>query len=86
LFLAGVSCIGKTAIGACLARRLGCAFFDLDAEIEKHFGKPIERLRAETPTLHSFRKQFSCLVSTTPSICVSQAIVPPWQCTGFRSA
>jgi len=36
--LVGVSCVGKTTIGRLLARRLGCPFFDLDEEIERHFG------------------------------------------------
>jgi shikimate kinase len=44
IFLAGVSCVGKTTIGAKLADRLGCRFFDLDAEIEGFFGTPIEHL------------------------------------------
>jgi shikimate kinase len=35
VFLAGVSCVGKTAIGTSLAARLGCPFLDLDREIEK---------------------------------------------------
>ena len=62
VFLAGIGCVGKTAVGVCLAQRLGCTFYDLDIEIEKHFGKPIERLRAEMPTPHRFRKQFASVV------------------------
>ena len=64
VFLAGVSCVGKTAIGAVLAQKLGCPFFDLDVEIEKYFGKPIERLRSETLTPNSFRRQFASVVLT----------------------
>jgi shikimate kinase len=62
VFLAGVGCVGKTSIGACLAQRLGCRFYDLDTEIEEHFGRPIERLRAEVLTPYSFRKQFASVV------------------------
>jgi shikimate kinase len=36
IFLAGVSCVGKTTIGARLADLLECRFFDLDVETE-HF-------------------------------------------------
>jgi shikimate kinase len=62
VFLAGVGCVGKTAIGARLAKRLDCPFHDLDSEVERHFGKPIERLRAEAPSPHSFRRQFASVV------------------------
>ena len=46
VFLTGVSCVGKTTIGAKLASLLGYPFFDLDKEIETFFGKPLERLQA----------------------------------------
>ncbi len=62
IFIAGVSCVGKTSIGACLAGRLGCAFYDLDTEIETHFGRPIARLRAETLTPRSFRSECATVV------------------------
>jgi len=45
IFLAGVSCVGKTAIGARVAGLLGFRFFDLDIELERFFGMSIERLR-----------------------------------------
>jgi shikimate kinase len=45
IFLAGVSCVGKSAIGAQLAGLLGFRFFDLDIETERFFGISIERLR-----------------------------------------
>ena len=57
VLLVGVSCVGKTTIGTILARRLGCAFFDLDAEIERHFGTSIERLQARFLTDYSFRTE-----------------------------
>jgi len=59
VFLGGVGCVGKTTIGACLAARLGCRFYDLDVEIERHFGKSIARLRAEAPFPDTFRRLFA---------------------------
>ena len=62
VFIAGIGCVGKTAVGARLAERLGCQFYDLDREIERHFGKSVGRLRAETLTPYSYRKQFASVV------------------------
>jgi shikimate kinase len=55
IFLAGVSCVGKTTIGARLAGLLEYRFFDLDVEIERFFGTSIERLRSRYLTSHDFR-------------------------------
>jgi shikimate kinase len=55
IFLAGVSCVGKTTIGARLAGLVEYRFFDLDAEIERFFGTSIERLRNRYLTSHDFR-------------------------------
>ena len=55
IFLAGVSCVGKTTIGARLADLLEYRFFDLDVEIERFFGMSIERLRNRYLTSHDFR-------------------------------
>jgi len=57
VFLTGVSCVGKTTIGAKLASLLGYPFFDLDHEIETFFGKPLERLQAECLSKQAFRKK-----------------------------
>jgi shikimate kinase len=57
LFLAEVSGVGKTTIGTALAALLGCPFFDLDAEIEQFFAKPLERLQSECLTIHTYRKK-----------------------------
>ena len=54
--LVGVSCVGTTTIGRILADRRGCPFFDLDEEIERHFGLSIERLQARFLTGYSYRK------------------------------
>lgn len=56
IFLAGVSCVGKTTVGARLAGCLECRFFDLDVEIERFFGTSIERLRNRYPASHDFRR------------------------------
>jgi shikimate kinase len=55
IFLAGVSCVGKTTIGAQLAGLLEYRFFDLDAETERFFEISIERLRSRHLTPHDFR-------------------------------
>ncbi len=63
LFLAGVACVGKTTIGKLVAERLGHPFFDLDAEVERFYGTPIERLQNLCRTRDEFRKK-SALVLT----------------------
>jgi hypothetical protein len=50
--LVGVSCVGTTTIGRILADRRGWPFFDLDDEIERHFGISIERLQAGSRAGH----------------------------------
>ena len=57
VFITGVSCVGKTSIGAILASRLGCQFYDLDVEIETFFRTSIERLRNKFLTGESFRNE-----------------------------
>ena len=59
IFLTGVSCVGKTAIGKKLAALLECPFFDLDKEVEKFFGTSIEKLQGRFLTIYSFRKEAS---------------------------
>lgn len=54
--LVGVSCVGTTTIGRILADRRGWPFFDLDEEIERHFGLSIERLQARFLTRYDYRK------------------------------
>jgi shikimate kinase len=55
IFLAGVSCVGKTTIGVQLAGLLEYRFFDLDFETERFFATSIERLRNRYLTSHDFR-------------------------------
>jgi len=57
IFVTGVSCVGKTTIGARLAELLGCQFFDLDHEVEDFFGTKIGRLQSRFLTIHSFREE-----------------------------
>ena len=57
VFITGVGCVGKTSIGALLASRLGCRFYDLDVEIERFFKTSIERLRNRFLTVESFRQE-----------------------------
>lgn len=57
VFLVGVSCVGKTAIGKCLGEKLGLPFYDLDLEIEKFFGEPIGRLQNGFLTPNAFREK-----------------------------
>lgn len=57
IFLTGVSCIGKTAVGEELAALLRVDFFDLDGEVEKYFDTSIERLQNRFLTIHSYREK-----------------------------
>ena len=57
IFLTGVSCIGKTAVGEALAALLRVDFFDLDGEVETFFGTSIERLQNRFLTIHSYREK-----------------------------
>jgi shikimate kinase len=59
IFLAGVSCVGKTTIGARLAGLLEYRFFDLDVETERFFEISIERLRSRHLTSQDFRREAS---------------------------
>jgi shikimate kinase len=75
IFLTGVSCIGKTTIGAELASLLGFSFFDFDNEVELFFGKPIARLQSQFLTMYSYRKEAAkalehLLIRTNNTSCV----------------
>jgi len=48
--------VGTTTVGRILADRRGWAFFDLDDEIERHFGLSIERLQARFLTGYDYRR------------------------------
>jgi shikimate kinase len=81
IFLAGVSCVGKTTIGAQLAGLLQYHFFDLDVETERFFETSIERIRSRHLTSHDFRRatsqalqhvlsredSYNCVIALPPS-------------------
>ncbi len=81
IFITGVSCVGKTTIGAQLARLLEFQFFDLDIETERYFGTSIERLRNRYLAAHDFRiatsqalkhvlsreDSYNCVIALPPS-------------------
>lgn len=56
ILIGGVSCVGKTTIGARLADLLTQQFYDLDAEVQQFFGSSIERLQQRHLTLNGFRR------------------------------
>lgn len=45
--LVGLPGVGKTTVGRAVAARLGRRFIDMDADIERSFGKPVSRIFAE---------------------------------------
>ncbi|MES9903052.1 MAG: shikimate kinase, partial [Sedimenticola sp.] len=59
IFLVGVSCVGKTAIGAELSNLLDYRFFDFDEEVERFFGMPIEHLQERFEHMELFRQEAS---------------------------
>jgi len=82
--LVGVSCVGTTTIGRILADRRGWPFFDLDEEIERHFGLSLERLQARFLTGYSYRKECAAVlerIATANPDCV--IALPP---SGLRDA
>ena len=82
--LVGVSCVGTTTIGRILADRQGRPFFDLDDEIERHFGISIERLQARFLTSYDYRKECAVVlehIATANPDCV--IALPP---SGLRDA
>jgi shikimate kinase len=56
IFIGGIACVGKTAIGASLADFLKRRFYDLDAETERFFGTSIERLQNTHLAPNAFRR------------------------------
>jgi shikimate kinase len=82
--LVGVSCVGTTTAGRLLAGRRGWSFFDLDEEIERHFGASIERLQGRFLTGYSYRKECAVVlerIATANPDCV--IALPP---SGLRDA
>ena len=54
VLLTGVSCVGKSTIGAELAALLGIPFFDLDTEVEAFFQTSIGLLQAQCGSMHAY--------------------------------
>ncbi len=80
VFLTGVGCIGKTTIGSKLADLQGCPFFDLDEEVERLFGVPIERLQNKLLTVHSYSIEAAKVLSSLierPESCSAVIALPP---------
>ncbi len=86
VLLTGVACVGKSTIGRRLAEKLGFLFFDLDMEIEKHYGKSIERLRAGILTEYSWRLKGSPVLENILSQNRHTDIVVAMPPTGLRDA
>ncbi|MCX6277481.1 MAG: hypothetical protein NT004_05230 [Bacteroidetes bacterium] len=62
IYIVGIGCVGKTTIGKLLADYMNFTFYDLDAEVEKHYQKPIERLQNECFTMNGYRKKASVVL------------------------
>ena len=63
VFLTGVSCVGKSTIGAELAALLGIPFFDLDTEVEAFFQTSIGLLQAQCGSMRLSHQGVPCLES-----------------------
>jgi len=62
IFIAGVSCVGKTAIGSNLAKLLDYQFYDFNFEVEKYYGMAIERLQEKYQSMDMFRQKASVVL------------------------
>ena len=61
IYLTGVACVGKTAVGRHSAELLSYSFFDLDDEVEN--GTSLERLQNQFLTAHSYSYEASKALS-----------------------
>ncbi|MBS3986277.1 MAG: AAA family ATPase [Selenomonadales bacterium] len=55
IILVGVACVGKSTVGKLLADSVGYKFIDFDAEVEKHFNRPITLIKNQFFSEHGFR-------------------------------
>ena len=85
LFIVGVSCVGKTAIGLKLSELLEYHFFDLDDEIEAFFSMPIGKLQDKFLNMNSFRKEASKALSHLLSLESSKECVIALPPSGLMS-
>ncbi|MBI4860588.1 MAG: hypothetical protein HY815_10040 [Candidatus Riflebacteria bacterium] len=65
IYLVGVGCVGKTAVGARLAEILGVKFIEFDKVITETVGKPIGRIRQQYLTGYSFRLDHAPILKKT---------------------
>ena len=63
IYLTGVACVGKTAVGRHSAELLSYSFFDLDEEVERYFGTSLERLQNQFLAAHSYSYEASKALS-----------------------
>jgi len=84
--LVGVSCVGTTTIGRILADRRGWPFFDLDDQIERHFGISIERLQARFLTSYDYRKESAVVLERIATASPDCVIALPPRPSGLRDA
>lgn len=78
IFLAGVSCVGKSSIGARLADIIDFRFCDLDEEAERYFQTPIRRLRDSHKSEYSYLRSISQVLqhALTPRTDIVVALPP----------
>jgi shikimate kinase len=73
LCLTGFMGSGKTTVGQELARTLGCAFFDLDQEIERRKGQSVAQIFAESGEAgfrNAEREALAAALTSIPDVCV----------------
>ena len=56
IYIVGIACVGKSAIGKVLADKLNYTFIDFDLEIEKQFGEHISTIRNRCFNGHGYRE------------------------------
>jgi shikimate kinase len=62
IYIVGISCVGKTAIGKLLADYLEFSFYDLDTEVEEYYQKPIEILQNVCLKMNGYRQKASVVL------------------------
>jgi shikimate kinase len=63
VYIVGVSCVGKSTVGALLAEKLGYAFIDFDVYVEKRFDNSIERIKNTCFNEHEYRDKVKHLLA-----------------------
>jgi shikimate kinase len=84
IFLAGVSCIGKSTVGERLGRLLSFSFIDLDRRAEVYFNLPIRRIH-ELYSSRTFLIQMGIVLDHFLGLYNDHSVVvalPPWGLMG----